>query len=303
MNELTGGLPPGPPPVPEPATTTGGGSRTRRRAAAIVIVLLLAGSLGSWYLVYGSVSTETESLGQGRRYIDLPLMAAYSPPPDPAVDFQVAIRFGPGSSITYRWSAPEVNGTPVEFVLLPSASADSAMPNAFRWTITSPGNSITYGSNGTGERIQIGTVRAAAIDYVVKRVTVSSVLSSRTWLRVEYSIAASGVWLAPIPIRNVTLPEASDLLEAGVERSGAAGSNWMITWSLRDFALSPGPFRASVPPVAFDGGRYGTVTGNLTSERVWGANDDYVIEARGSGDVRFDFTWFWDMRFGPLLSA
>lgn len=303
MDEPPAGAPIGAPSSPAPAGGAGVGSRTRRRVGAILVVLCLVSALGYWYLAYGSVSTEVETIGQGRRYVDLPAMTFYSPPPPiPDAVSEVTVKFGRSSSIDYRWSAPDANGTPVEFVLLPSTWFDAPAPNVFRWTLSPLSDSTSYGSSVTGYRVRGGIVHAVAMDYIVKRITLSSALSSRTWLQVEYSLASSGVVLDSLPFRNVTVPGASDILSVGSERLEVFGNNWRLTWSLAQFDPPGAPFRDPVGSFEFDGGRYGTIAANITSQFMWGPNDDCVMALSGSGDAVFNLTWAWDMRFGSLLS-
>ncbi len=284
---------------PRPAAPTDADSLARR-VWAIILILLLVGVTGYWYLAYGSVTTVSETVSQGRRYVDVPLMEVVSPPPVAGVDFRVAVTFGSDSSILYRWSAPDVNGMSVEFVLRPSSSWFGVpAPNLLRWTIAAG----TYGSNSSSDRVQYGIYGEATVDYIVRKVVLTSAVSSRTFLEVECSVPYFREIMAPLPAGNMTLPGASDLLAAGVERSNATGTGWKVAWSLADFDRPAALFRASAGPVAFDAGSYGTIAANITSERAWGPGDDYVIEASGSGDASFDFVWYWDMRFGSLFSA
>jgi len=253
-------------------------------------------------------------LAHGHSSLDVPLMTMYTAPkiPNGQVDSWVnwtvaSTRSGPSTTYLFDWNLLSKPSQPVQFVLNVSAGtedsgfrASDATPSGFAYLPqgTCSGTcilrSVTQGAGPAG--VHALYYEIWRMNYTVRRITDTYESTQTTLLEVEFSITRWGGVGDSLPLANVTMPGAGNLLDVAVYR--AAASSW-ISLSARGVPSVPDFFRNKAATVTFDAGSEGSLVAELTSRYRWSSVDDYVLSFKASQDTTIRY--LFDLRFGSLL--
>jgi hypothetical protein len=227
---------------------------------------------------------------------------------DSWVNWTVAsTRSGPSTTYLLDWSLLSKPSLPVHFVLNDSAGkedsgfrASDATPSGFAYLPqgTCSGacilRSVTQGAGAAG--IHALYYEIWRVNYTVRRITDSLESTHTTFLEVEFSITRWGGVGDSLPLANVTMPGAGNLLDVAVYHLPASSG---ISLSARGVPFVPDFFRNRAATVAFDAGPEGFLVAELTSRYRWSSVDDYVLSFKASQDTTIRY--LFDLRFGSLL--
>lgn len=283
-------------------------SRGRKVLAALgAIILVLVGG----YVVYGYLNglpPEVVSSGGPRQvYLDAALMTFYAPSIPGATDFNITLYvvFAAGQDFPFHWGNISGTALPVRFVLSPGGDFTAAASNGF-----------VFGDGGSGPSsiavdrpVPPGAyVSLWSMVYSVQELSAWEGFTKTTWLEVDYSLTPVSLIVgAYLPVANVTVPGATDLLPTGIvdnmNLSAQPGYLWTLSRGLSNFTPPSSPFHHTLPPVTFDASSAGNFTATLTSSFQWAKGDDYRVTMSGSGTSHGSLTWYWDGRFGSLFPA
>lgn len=280
-------------------------SRARKVFAVLgALILVFVGG----YVVYGypnGLPPEVlSSGGRGQVFLDVALMTFYTPSVPGATDFNVTLTvvFATGMDFPFGWGNVSGTALPVRFVLTPSPVFVSASPSGFVFEEGGPG------SIGIDRPVPPGAfVSLWSMAYTVQELSAWEGFSKTTWFEVDYALTPVSLDFGGyLPIANVTVPGASDLLPTGVvdnlNLTVQPGYLWTLDRSFSDFTLPSSPFHRTLPPVTFDAGSAGNFTAALTSSFQWGKGDDYHVKMSGSGTMHGSLAWYWDRRFGSVFT-
>ena len=284
-------------------------SRSRKAfAVAGVLILVFVGG----YIVYGYLNglpPDVVSTGpQGHAFLDVALMTFYTPAVPGASGFNASLTVTFAAATRFPFSWAEVSGTdmPVRFILTPSALFVAGSPDGF----------VFNGWGGPGPS-SIGVDRPEppsalvhlwAMAYTVREMSAWRGFTKATWLEVVYSLTPVALNIGvPLPIANVSVPTASELIPTGIvdslNLSTQPGYVWTLERGLSNSTIPSSPFQHTLPAVSFDGGGAGKFTAALTSSFTWGKGDDYRVSMSVSGTAHGTLTWYWDERFGSLFTV
>lgn len=292
---------PGKPPHPK-------WSRGRKVFAVLgALILIFVGG----YIVYGYLNglppEVLSSGGRGQVFLDVALMTLYTPSVPGATDFNITLTVVFASGMRFPFSWGNVSGTalPVRFVLAPSQVFVNASLNSFVCDEGGPGP----GSIGVDRPVPPGAlVSLWSMSYTIQELSAWQGFSKTAWFEVDYSLTpVSLVFGAYLPVANVTVPGAPDLIPTGVvdnmNLTVQPGYLWTLDRGFSDFTLPSSPFLHTLPPVTFDAGGAGNFTAALTSSFRWGKGDDYNVKMSGSGTMHGSLAWYWDRRFGSVFTV
>lgn len=263
--------------------------------------------------------TVLAELGSGRAFVDVPIMAFYTPSLSAAgfstaanVTFTATPSYA--TQIAFSWVDVRGAAIPVQWVFLPNPGGN-APGEAFG---SGPANGFLYYPAGEpaapaqSAKTSYGTTNAGAdglfwetwrVDYTLREMSVHNWVQDDHWIEVDYSITPVFAQVGSMPAANVSHPQPADLRTIGapLRVTYQAGFPWSYVWTIHSMALPSGPFTRAVGGITMDAGPAGTIQANLTSSFQWGPNDDDEVRASGSGPANLSLQVYVDMRFGSLV--
>lgn len=282
-------------------------SRWRKIFAVLgALILVFVGV----YVVYGYLDglppEVVSSGGTGQMYLDAALMTFYTPTVPGATNFNVSVTadFASGWQFPFTWANISGTALPVRFLLAPSTAFEANSTTGFIFT-----DGVTTATWIGVERPEPpgALVSLWSMEYSVRQMSVWEGFSKVSWMEVDYSLTPVSLDIgAPLPVANVSVPSAAQILATGLtdslNQSVAPGYLWSLSRDLANFPPPP-VFHHALPAVTFDAGSAGSFTASLTSSFRWGKGDDYKVVLSGSGSMHGSLTWYWDARFGSLYTV
>ncbi len=270
-----------------------------------VILMFVAG-----YVVYGYLNglppQVIASGPSGHTYLDVPLMAFYTPTIPGVSDFNVTLTvvFANGEHFPFSWGGVGGASLPVRFVLAPTDGFAMGPTNGFVYSSTTvPGSIGVEGPHPPGAYVALWLV-----DYTVREMSAWEGFTQSTWLQVDYALTPVSLWIgAPLPVANTSAPVASDLLATGIvdnlNFTVQPGYLWPIAHDIYNATIPWPTFHHAMPAVTFDAGAQGNFTASLVSSFQWAKGDNYRVTMSFSGSLHGWLTWYWDGRFGSLFAV
>lgn len=264
------------------------------------------------------------SLGNGSLWTDLPLWAWYTPTALSLKGFTSGMDLttftyhqGPYAHIRFGWTDATGTAEEIRFHLVApvdpwgtGASIASGVNGSFEYL---PAGGCGDGCISTGvyesssgpDGIQTIEFLNVRIAYTAVRMAETNNSVDRSWLQVNYTVEPFGTYAGMnLPVANVTAPAPGDLIPA----SGPMAFNftrkqaWSVHASVHDFVQPAGGFHHALPRMSFLPGSSSAFSARLVSEFAWDAASDSTVWLGADQGMAFTMLWFFDMRFGTLVS-